>query len=520
MSILTPTRRGFVGGLFAAPFLLPAASRAQVGFADYPFTLGVAAGDALSDGFVIWTRLAPDPMAPHGGMPMAAVPVDWEVAEDDGFRNVVAKGSEKAWPELAHSVHVEVSGLKPGRPYWYRFRCAGERSFAGRATTLPSPGAKVDRVRFAAVGCQHFEAGLYTCFRHAAEDAPDFMFHYGDYIYEYSPGYVLDAFDRPIAPVRRYATREPFSLDDYRVRYAQTTMDADLQAARAAAPWYCTYDDHEVQNNWAGEWAQDGTPPQEFLLRRRAALQAWYEHMPVRRASFPDAEGAVHFRKRVDFGDLVRLHMPNTRLYRSDQPCNDGFKPMCPGAYAKGQQMINKAQEDWLDQGFASSNQRWQGLAQQVMMAPIDRRTAAYPAPEPTYNMDSWAGYPDQRDRLFAMFGRHKGGNVVVITGDEHQNWAMDLQHQGRTVASEFVSTSMSSGGDGHDVRPGNEQIMQDNPFLRWTNDRRGYLLSEITPEAWTGHFRVVDSVRQPGAPIRTAARWAVESGKPGLVSA
>ena len=520
MTVFLPTRRSVIGGLAAAPFILTAPSRAQLGFADYPFTLGVAAGDALPDGFVIWTRLAPKPMEPLGGMPMAPVPVDWEVAEDEHFHTIVAKGTEKAWPELGHSVHAEVTGLKPGRPYWYRFHCAGERSLVGRAATLPAPGTAVDRVRFAAIGCQHFEAGWYTAFRHAAEEPLDFMFHYGDYIYEYSPGYVLDAFDRPIEPVRRYATREPYSLDDYRIRYAQETLDADLQAARAAAPWYCTYDDHEVQNNWAGQWDEHGTPPDIFLLRRRAALQAWYEHMPVRRSSYPDATGAVHFRRRIDFGTLVRMHFPNTRLYRSDQPCNDGFKPMCAGAYAPDQQMVSSEEESWLDQGFASSRQRWQGLAQQVMMAPIDRRTPEYPNAKPTFNMDSWAGYPAQRDRLFAMFGKHPGGNVVVVTGDEHQNWAMDLMHDDKIVASEYVSTSMTSGGDGHDVRPGNEEIMKDNPFLHWTNDRRGYVVSEVTPEAWTGHYRVVDAVTQKDMPIKTVASWAVESGKPGLVRA
>jgi alkaline phosphatase D len=517
MTLFAPTRRAVLGGIAAAPFILPSRGRAQLPFADYPFSLGVASGDAAPDGFVIWTRLAPQPMEPQGGMPLDPVGVDWEVASDDQFKSVVAKGTEQAWPELAHSVHVEVAGLQPGRPYFYRFQAGKERSLTGRALTLPAPGSAVDKVRFAAVGCQHFEAGWYTAYRHAAEEQLDFMFHYGDYIYEYHPNYVLDAFDRPIEPVRLYAGREPFSLNDYRTRYAQETLDADLQAARAAVPWFCTYDDHEVQNNWAGEWDQNGTPPALFLLRRRAALQAWYEHMPVRKVSFPDAAGAVHFRRRVDYGNLVRLHFPNTRLYRTDQPCDDGFKPMCPAASAPGAQMINAAQEQWLGEGFASSKQRWQGLAQQVMMAPLDRRTPDYPSAVPTYNMDSWAGYPAQRERMFEMFGRHAGGNVVVITGDEHQNYAIDLQTKGRTVASEFVSTSITSGGDGHDVRPGNDMLMADNPFLKWTNDRRGYLVSEVTPDAWTGHYRVVEAITRKDMPIQTAASWAVPAGKPGL---
>ncbi len=241
--------------------------------------------------------------------------------------------------------------------------------------------------------------------------------------------------------------------------------------------------------------------------------------MPVRRNAFPQANGIVEFRRRVDYGDLVRMHFPNTRLYRTDQPCGDNFKPACAAMDAPGAQMIDAAQEKWLGEGFASSRQRWQGLAQQVMMAPLDRRSPAETdGSQPIFNMDSWAGYPAQRERLFAMFGQR--GNVVVLTGDEHQNYAIDLTHGGRTVASEFVSTSISSGGDGHDLRPGNERLMADNANLRWTNDRRGYVVSEVTPEAWTGHYRTLDAVSQKGLPVKTAASWVVQAGKAGLVRA
>ena len=519
MALLIPSRRTVLGGLLSAPFVLPSTVRAQaLGFADYPFTLGVAAGDALPDGFVIWTRLAPRPLEPQGGMPLTPVAVDWEVAEDDGFKTIAAKGQETAHPELAHAVHVEVAGLKPGRLYWYRFKCAGEKSLTGLARTLPAVGAKVDKVRFAAVGCQHFEAGYYTAYRHVAEEELDFVFHYGDYIYEYSPGTVLDAFHRPIEAVRHYVGREPYTLGDYRIRYAQETMDADLQAARAAHPWFCTYDDHEVDNNWVSQFDQDGTDPALFLLRRRQAMQAWYEHMPVRRASFPQADGAVEFRRRADYGDLMRGHFLNTRLYRSDQPCGDNFKPACPGVSAVDAAILGVAQERWLGEGLSESRQRWQLIAQQVMVCPLDRRE--HDEPDPLYNMDSWAGYQRPRTRLFDQFAAHKPGNVVVVTGDEHQNFAQDLIHHDRVVASEYVATSITSGGDGHDVRPGSEKLKAGNPCLKWTNDRRGYMVSEVTPEAWTGHFRTVDAVTEKGLPIKTAARWAVEAGRPGLVQA
>lgn len=517
MDLFPLSRRALVGGLSLSPFILTSARAQTLGFGDYPFTLGVCAGDPAPDGFVIWTRLAPRPLEPGYGMPMKPVAVDWEVAEDDGFKTVIAKGTQVAPPELGHSVHVEVAGLKPGRSYWYRFHCAGQKSLTGRAATLPAAGAKVEKVRFAAVGCQHLEYGWYTAFRHAAQEDLDFFFHYGDFIYEASNGFQLDDHHQPITPVRRYLGGEPFTIDAYRLRYAQTTLDTDLQAARAAHPWFCTYDDHEVQNNWAGDQDQNGTAPELFITRRRMALQAWYEHMPVRRATLM-RDGTVDFHKRADYGDLVRLHLPNTRLYRTDQPCGDNYQLACAAQTAPGAQMINPEQEAWLNTGFAQSHQQWQGLAQQVMMCPLDRRNPDDTRTAPLFNMDSWAGYQAQRERLFALFGRSR--NVVVVTGDEHQNFANDLMLGSRIVASEFVSTSITSGGDGHDVRPGNERWMADNPFLKWTNDRRGYVVSEITPGSWVGHYRTVEAVSRRDMPISTAASWAVEASKTGLVRA
>ena len=262
------------------------------------------------------------------------------------------RAPRKRGPELAHSVHAEVTGLKPGRPYFYRFHCSGATSMIGRAITLPAPGATVDKVRFAAVGCQHFEAGFYTNYRHVSEEQLDFVYHYGDFIYEYHPSFELDGHYHAIDPVRLYWGKEPFSLDDYRLRYSQELLDTDLQAARMAHPWMCTYDEHEVQNNWARpSTIRMAPPPDIFLLRRRLALQVWYEHMPVRRRAYPQANGDVDFRRRADYGGLVRMHFPNTRLFRTDQPCGDGFKPACPGMTAPGAQMIDAAQGEMAGRG-------------------------------------------------------------------------------------------------------------------------------------------------------------------------
>jgi alkaline phosphatase D len=515
MSLILP-RRAVLSGLVAAPAVLSTRLRAELSYTDYPFSLGVAAGEMTPDGFVLWTRLAPSPMEAHGGMPMKPVTVDWEVATDAGMKQTAAKGTATAYPGLAHSVHVEVSGLRPATRYYYRFRCAGERSAAGTVATLPTPGAAVARVRFASVGCQHFEQGWYTAYRDVAEQPLDFVFHYGDYIYEEHDRHPGDTPGRVGATVRRYSGRSPFSLDDYRIRYAETKLDGDLQAAHASTGWYSTYDDHEVQNNWVADLDQDHDPAEIFLFRRRAALQAWYEHMPVRPSAWSETTGTAEFRRRVDYGTLARFHFPNTRLYRTDQPCGDGFKAPCAEMRAAGADMLGKPQWGWLEEGFQSSRQRWNLLPQQVMVAAPDRRQLGT---SPMLNMDSWAGYPAAREKLLSLFADHKGGNVVVLTGDEHRNWANDLVWRDRIVGSEFVSTSITSGGDvgvlSDDNQPG--PILANNDFVKWINDQRGYVLTDISPDACLGRFRTVESIVRPSAPVNEAAVWGVSAGKAGL---
>lgn len=513
--IYKPSRRVLLKSMAVAPFVLSVRARAELGFTDFPFSLGVAAGDMTPSGFILWTRLAPRPFEPHGGMPTTPVSVEWEVATDSKFKQMVGKGSETAWPELGHSVHADVVGLMPSTSYYYRFKCASETSIVGTVQTLPVAGVPIGKVRFAAVGCQHFEEGWYTAYRDVARQPLDFIFHYGDYIYEEHDKRPHGLDQRPVVPVRRYSGPSPFSIDDYRVRYAETKLDADLQAAHASAGWYCTYDDHEVQNNWASVWDEDGDPPEIFLLRRRAALQAWYENMPVR--SKPTADGIVDFRRRVDYGTLARFHYPNTRLYRSDQPCGDNFKVDCPGRHAPKQDILDASQWSWLEEGFHSSHQRWNMMPQQVMVAIPDRREGAQI--EPIYNMDSWAGYPAAQGRLLDIFARHAPGNIVVVTGDEHRNWANDLIHKDRIVASEFVSTSITSQGDGA-VDSDPEAILAHNDFVKWINDKRGYVLTEITPDACIGDYRVVEAVTVPDRLVSTAARWGVEAGKTGLTKA
>ncbi len=505
-------RRHFLAGAGAA-LAFPAIVRAQ-GFSFYPFTLGVAAGDPSPDGFVIWTRLAPEPLQRGGGMAMNPVEVSWEVAADARFATIVARGDAVARPELGHSVHVELSGLEADRSYWYRFRCEGERSIQGHARTLPVASARPSSLRFGVCGCQNFEEGYYTAYRHLAEEELAFVYHYGDYIYEYRGGWT-----RPgrggqlIQSVRRHEGGTLYDIAEYRRRYAQVKSDPDLQRAHAAHAFFMTYDDHEIADNWVGDIVWPELPPEIFRTRRAMALQAWYENMPVRRALFP-RHGELRAHRSIRFGNLAELNFLDTRQYRADQPCNDGFRPACENVNAPDATVLGAEQEEWLARNLSRRQARWNVLAQQVMMMALDRRMED--EPEPILNLDTWAAYRVPRDRLLARMAGLD--NVVVLTGDEHQNFAGELVHRDRPVAVEFVSTSISSGGDGSDRRPGIERLLARNPQVRFNNDQRGYLACEVTPEIWQSHYMVMDHVSRPGGTLSKRASVAVEHGRPALI--
>jgi alkaline phosphatase D len=470
----------------------------------YPFTLGVAAGDPWPDGFVIWTRLAPHPLEEHGGIPFAAVQVGWEVAEDERFSRIVRKGVALARPELAHSVHVELSGLQPHRHYWYRFTLPGnDASPVGMARTAPAAHLVADRIRMGVAGCQHWEAGFFDAWGHLAREPDlDLIFHYGDYIYEGA--------SRPVGGhvVRQHAGGEIYSLDDYRRRHAQYKTDPHLQAAHRACAFAVSFDDHEVDNNWAGEMDQDGTPPEYFALRRMAALQAWYEHMPVRRAQLPRPDGITAYR-RLDYGRLLRMHVLDTRSFRSDQPCNDGKIQPCPAEAHVSPTMLGSTQESWLDEGL-SSGAAWNLIAQQVLVMPYARHNPGETATWTSY--DTWDGYRPARARLIDSIQRHDLTNVVIASGDFHRNFVGTVPEReqapdGKQVAVEFLATSITSNGNGGPL-PEVERDLSDNPHLKLTNNLRGYHLFDISPKRWKTDVRAMDQVELPGGRISTLASY------------
>ncbi|BCS34278.1 alkaline phosphatase D [Luteitalea sp. TBR-22] len=477
-----------------------------------PFTLGVASGDPWATSVVLWTRLAPVPLAADGlgGMPARDVAVRWEVAADEKFTRIVRRGQVNARASAAHAVHVEVGGLAPGREYYYRFTAMGQQSRTGRARTAPAAG-QAPAARFGVVSCSRYETGHFTAYAHLAGERPDLVLHLGDYIYEYA--------GNPSTPVARpFAQGEITTLADYRLRYARYRLDPDLQALHATSPFAVVFDDHEVDNNWAGDVPEDGQTREQFLARRAAAFRAYHEVMPLRQAARPDGS-RMRLHRDLAWGDLATLYMLDTRQYRDDQPCGDGNKVDCAEAARPGRTMLGAAQEAWLRERAQASRARWDVLGQQVFFGELvrplpDGRNAA--------PMDSWNGYLAARARVLDTFTT-RPRNLVVLTGDIHRHYAATLHvggPEGRPVGGEFVTTSVTSGGDGTDAPASSDPILARNPNIHYTCDRRGYLLADVTPEAWTTHYRVVPWVTRPGAPLETRRTYVMEAGRPGLTLA
>lgn len=511
-------RRQLVGGLgLLAAGPLVAQTREPPRLPAFPFTLGVASGDPDASGFVLWTRLAPLPDQPHAGLDPVPYPVRWQVAEDEGFRRIADQGEALARPELGWSVHVETARLRPARAYHYRFMAGDHVSATGRARTLPAAGANVGRVRLGVGGCQDYSSGLYTAWADLARQDVDAVFHYGDYMYEY--GVRESAFNwntgqrEPV--VRRHNSPMTFSLDDYRRRYTQIRLDTDLQAAHASAAFLMSFDDHEVVNNWVGDIDQQQTPADYFRFRRAAAMQAWYEFMPVRRSSFP-RDGRSGPWRQFRFGNLLDARVLNTRNHRSDQPCGDKYGSWCEGIMDPAAEVLGRAQEDWLVTGLTRQPARWNALLQQIMVMDLDRARAE----TKTINTDSWAAYQVPRDRLLERLAPVK--NLIILTGDEHQHFAGEVRKFNAEAdapvhAIEFVTTSISSGSDGPGERKEHAAFLSRNPFLRYIRDERGYSLMTVTPDGWETDFRVVDTVRKPGGRVTSAAKFRVPDGQPRL---
>ena len=499
-----PRRRGLLALALAA-----GVAPAKVGCASVrawpadPFALGVASGCPRPESVVLWTRLAP------AAAPAAIETVAWEVATDASFRDVVRRGQETALAGDGHSVHAEVAGLEPARWYWYRFTAGDARSEAGRTRTAPSRGSEAP-LAFAIASCQRWDDGHYAAWRHLADEAPDLVVFLGDYIYESAP--------RPNR-VRMHVGDGPArTLDEYRARYAQYRSDANLRRAHAVAPWIVTWDDHEVQNDYASDRGEDLSPA--FLARRAAAYQAWWEHMPVPRAMKP-SDAALRVHDRYDWGSLARFHVLDDRQYRDYHACprpgRAGSTTVdlaeCPELARADRTLLGRDQERWLADGLAQRGARWNLIAQQTLVAPFTWTK------EGRHWTDGWSGYPGARERLLDAIVERRASDTVVLSGDVHCNYVCDLKRRvddppDRVIASEFCGTSISSSGFTVErLAP----ALPLNPHIRYARpDERGYVALEVGATRVDASLRVVSDVLDPNASIRTAARFAVEAGRPG----
>lgn len=523
---MTPLqRRAFLqrAALVAAAGTLPRWAWSNHPLQHDPFALGVASGDPTPDGVVLWTRLLP---TQHGDL-SDPFTVRWELADDPAFRRIVQRGQATALPALGHSLHVELTGLAPARWYHYRFMLGDAISATGRTRTAPAADAMDAHLRIAFASCQRWEHGHYAAWRHLCADQPDLVLFLGDYIYEYASPPATTGL------ARVHALRHASTLADFRDRYALHKSDPALQAAHAACPWAVTWDDHEVQNDYAGAQGKGSQgDPVAFLALRSAAWQAFYENMPLRAASLlaPDF-GALQVYRRLRWGRLAQVHLLDTRQHRQWQACRPAdtggaaaVRPQDCAAHADPQRtLLGAAQEQWLDAGLAADAQhdrtRWSVIAQQTLFSP--RRY-----PSGVVSTDSWDGYPGARARLLQSLARHAPRNSVLLGGDIHQNYVCKVladagadgqQPAGPVVASEFCGTSISS-------RAGTTQdkvdaIARHNPHVLLARcDQRGYGLADITPQHWTTSLRVVDDPLRADSGASTLARFVVEDGRAGPV--
>ncbi len=488
-----------------------------------PFSLGVASGSPATDGMVLWTRL----MGTANGEPLPPVPIQvrWELARDAQFKILVQTGTALAHPDFAHSVHVEVGGLMPFRDestplhYWYRFMVADAVSAVGRTRALPALASR-QKLTLALASCQNYEHGYFSAYRHMRADEPDVVMFLGDYIYEYPSA---------ARPVRPGQGNWVVSLDDYRRRYALYKSDPDLRAMHAACPWLVTWDDHEVQNDYAGLQRGEGGPiVADFAARRAAAYQAYYEHMPVRAATLTQAIGGLNrgaetrIYSQVHFGRLASLYLLDGRQYRDVQACTragraglDTVNPeTCATWNDPARTLLGARQERWLDERFAQGGARWNVVGQQTLFGQRDLK----PGPGQILLNDGWDGYPAARRRFTDALRRHAVANPVLLGGDVHENWVGHVKADYADPASpavgvEFCGTSISSREFGQ-TRPA--EWLAENPHYVFADARRrGYGIVEFTPERLTTTLRVVSDVTRQDAGIETLKRFAVQAGRP-----
>ena len=460
-------------------------------FASNPFTLGVASGGILSDRVILWTRIAPDPFSTAfvGGVEVDSIPVKWEIAKDEYFSTIVGSGVVATRTDLAHAVHIDAGDLEPDSWYWYRFSVGDWVSPVGKTRTAPCAAASVASLRFATTSCHRYEHGFFTGLADLAEQTPDVVFQLGDYIYEYGEVEDVRAVPEPIC----------MDLEGYRLRYARYKTDEHLQNAHACCPWEVIWDDHEVKNNYFGTTLD---PIEQEKIR--AGYQAYYEHMPLR--LLPPNEQDMKLYRTLDWGDLARFYLLDTRQYRSEQSCRDE----CVDRFDPARTMLGTEQEEWLNTQLSQSTARWNVLAQQIVMANFN-------ISEALLNYDQWDGYPAARERLLNHIYQQQIPNLLVFTGDIHISGLAklhaDIEDFGTEIIGyEFVTPSLTSNArELEDSGAIIEYGLRNQENISYVYaQKRGYLLIDMNKNEVHVSYKVVESVYEENQPVYTRAKFAV----------
>ncbi|MGX1850866.1 alkaline phosphatase D family protein [Streptomyces sp. NBC_01456] len=528
------SRRTAVTAVAATAALLPFAGAAAAHAQEAPdqgrfFQHGVASGDPLPDGILLWTRLTPTAAATPGSGRGPATEVSWEVASDKDFASVVARGNLTTSAAADHTVKADVRGLRPTTHYYYRFTAGGQHSPVGRTRTAPAEGTSAGNVRFGVVSCANWESGYFSPYRHlAARSDLDAVLHLGDYLYEYKSGeypefkYVV----RPHSPAHELLT-----LADYRIRHGVHKTDPDALALHATHPVIAIWDDHEFADNaWKGG-AVNHTPGTEgdWSTRMAAAKQAYFEWMPVR----PSIAGTTY--RRLRFGTLADLHLLDLRSFRDQQA-----KPGSGAVDDPSRTITGRAQLDWLKQGLARSDTAWRLVGTSVMISQVAfgaipakllgplAEILGMPKEGLAINTDQWDGYTDDRHELLSHLSDRGIDNTVFLTGDIHMAWANDVPLQAATypatapVATEFVVTSVTSDNvdDFLHVAPhtlslaGVAAIRAANRHVKWLDmDSHGYGVLDVTAERTQMDYFGISDKTDPEATSTLLRSYRTRSG-------
>ncbi|MEU6177951.1 alkaline phosphatase D family protein [Streptomyces coeruleorubidus] len=532
LNSLTPRRRTVVKAAAATAVLAgPLAATLPARAVDQApaFLHGVASGDPLPDGILLWTRVTPVPEAIPGSGLGPDTEVSWIVARDKAFSTVVAKGSTIATAASDHTVKADIRGLEPGTDYWFRFSAGGTDSPAARTRTAPAADAAVTGLRFGVVSCANWEAGHFSPYRHLATRGDlDAWLHLGDYIYEYGTGEygTRGTVVRPHVPAHEIVT-----LADYRVRHARYKTDPDLQALHAAAPVVAIWDDHELANDaWSGG-AENHTEGAEgtWSARQAAAKQAYFEWMPVR----PAITGTTY--RRLRFGKLADLSLLDLRSFRSQQVKVGDGEVDDPDRTLTG-----RAQLDWLKAGLKASDTTWRLVGNSVMVSPFAigslsadllkplAKLLGLPQEGLALNTDQWDGYTDDRREILTHLRSNAIRNTVFLTGDIHMAWANDVPVDAGTyplspsAATEFVVTSVTSDNlddivkvpEGTVSAVAAPVIRAANRHVHWVDtDRHGFGVLDITAERAQMDYYVVSDRTKRDATARWIRSYRTRSG-------